>query len=215
MCLAGRGLPRPDIVQLICRWMCPDSLRIYSIKGLSEHNAWIERSYAARVTATRGHDHPVVDVTEALANMHLGLNRIDRPDPPTSATLAPFSSTLSSPPRILPPPVAPPQAPRPASRAVGRLVLIPQAHVVEPTTYMAALEPLAVGQVVGRLVLVPRTLWPSYACHEQEGRGWVARVISATGRTAVVSFLHSHTRGGVPYADVRLPLGDLQPLTAT
>jgi len=30
--------------QLICRWMCADSLRIYSLKGISEHAHWISRA---------------------------------------------------------------------------------------------------------------------------------------------------------------------------
>ena len=40
--LRAAGCP-PDVVQLICRWMCAESLRIYSLKGISEHAHWISR----------------------------------------------------------------------------------------------------------------------------------------------------------------------------
>ena len=51
--LRAAGCP-PDVVQLICRWNCAESLRIYSLKGISEHAHWISCAENAPVDAVRG-----------------------------------------------------------------------------------------------------------------------------------------------------------------
>ena len=61
--LRAAGCP-PDVVQLICRWMCAESLRIYSLKGISEHAHWISRAEAAPVDAVRGAIYPIVSAGE-------------------------------------------------------------------------------------------------------------------------------------------------------
>jgi len=61
--LRAAGCP-PDVVQLICRWMCAESLRIYSLKGVSEHAHWISRAQDAPVDAVRGAVYPIISAGE-------------------------------------------------------------------------------------------------------------------------------------------------------
>ena len=57
---------------------------------------------------------------------------------------------------------------------------------------------------------VPREIWPAYECQEMGGTAWHATVVTATGHTAVVRFLHAKTATGRDYQDVRLPLAALR-----
>ena len=66
--LRAAGCP-PDVVQLICRWMCAESLRIYSLKGISEHAHWISCAENAPVDAVRGAVYPVVSAGEGAHDM--------------------------------------------------------------------------------------------------------------------------------------------------
>ena len=66
--MRAAGCP-PDVVQLICRWMCAESLRIYSLKGISEHAHWISCAENAPVDAVRGAVYPVVSAGEGAHDM--------------------------------------------------------------------------------------------------------------------------------------------------
>ena len=63
--LRASGCP-PETVQLICRWMCPESLRVYALKGVSEHASWVTRAMTANVDAVRGTSCPVISAGEGL-----------------------------------------------------------------------------------------------------------------------------------------------------
>ena len=54
-----------ETIQLICRWMCPESVRIYALKGISEHSMWISRADEVSVDAIRGTSYPVISADEA------------------------------------------------------------------------------------------------------------------------------------------------------
>ena len=62
----------------------------------------------------------------------------------------------------------------------------------------------------GTRVAVPSTLWPAYTCDEMGGEAWLATVLSSTGITARVRFVHAKTPTGRSYEDVRLPLEELR-----
>ena len=66
--LRAAGCP-PDVVQLICRWMCAESLSIYSLKGISEHAHWISRAEDAPVDAVRGALYPIVSSGEGAHDL--------------------------------------------------------------------------------------------------------------------------------------------------
>lgn len=67
---------------------------------------------------------------------------------------------------------------------------------------------LGVASDVGRVVLVPHTLWPTYPCNEQDGRGWLAvvRQVYAQKRCVTVRFLK------VIAADEHLRVDVLEPV---
>ena len=72
--------------------------------------------------------------------------------------------------------------------------------------------PLTRDNAAGRTVLVPAARYPRNTCAEHGGRGWEARVLSATGVTARVRYLNARSANGRPYEDTREPLTLLEPL---
>ena len=57
----------PDaVIQLICRWANPASLRVYRQLGLEKHVYWTERAQQVTFDATRVNNLPVLDSNEAL-----------------------------------------------------------------------------------------------------------------------------------------------------
>ena len=82
-------------------------------------------------------------------------------------------------------------------------------HAPAPTQPLA---PLTKDNAPRRLVLVPRARYPRNHCDEHNGAGWEAIVLSATGVTAMVRYLHARTADGRPYEDTREPLGALKPI---
>jgi len=72
--LRAAGCP-PDTIQLICRWMCPESLRVYALKGVSEHASWVRKAMDVTVDATRGTSIPIVSAADGLFRMQDELAR--------------------------------------------------------------------------------------------------------------------------------------------
>eukprot|EP00965_Chrysotila_dentata_P245890 6206832-Pleurochrysis_carterae.AAC.2 len=59
---------------------------------------------------------------------------------------------------------------------------------------------------LGDLVFIPKRLWPTYACHEHEGRGWTGRVLSLSQkRSALVAVPFALDDHGRRYVPVRIP----------
>ena len=89
-------------------------------------------------------------------------------------------------------------------------------HVLRLRIYPPApdLRPLEPKTAKGRRVLIPRTMWPDYACTEQGGTGWAARIKSCSARDGIarVHFESAIDEEGRPYPDEHLMLSDLQPL---
>ena len=54
------------------------------------------------------------------------------------------------------------------------------------------------------IVLVPASTWPTYACNENDGQGWLAKVVSNHGAAVRVCFETACTANNRPYEDVRL-----------
>ena len=66
--LRAAGCPG-ETTQLICRWMCVDSLRVYALKGVSEHATWISKADGVTVDAVRGTSYPVIGNDEGIAHL--------------------------------------------------------------------------------------------------------------------------------------------------
>jgi hypothetical protein len=48
------------MIQLICRWMCPESLHVYRRMGVAEHEALIRRASGCHVDCTQSVNVPTV-----------------------------------------------------------------------------------------------------------------------------------------------------------
>ena len=60
----------PDnVIQLICRWSCPESLHVYSQMGVSKNVYWTERAQHVTFDATRVNNLPALDQHWAMADI--------------------------------------------------------------------------------------------------------------------------------------------------
>ena len=175
-------------IQLICRWMCPESLHVYRRMGTARHATLVRSAMGARVDLIQTANVPNVTADHGYAML---VDEIAGPRSPAAqaeyeralaAALEPFAPTSSK--------AAPPRPP-----------------ITLPTRVQRTAAPAAVEQTTsGDCVMVPRSVWPTYACNENGGAGWSVRIVSRTTRTAVVDFLHAHTTDGRRYQPERLPL---------
>ena len=216
------GCPDP-MIQLICRWMCPESLHVYRRMGTQEHASLVEKASHANVQVIQATNIPRVSNDQGYAALLTQLTGQAGPAARSAfeieaAALQPAPSPRAS------PAVAPSArvAERGPSCAALRGPRLPPGLAAPPAPLSAPLPsppspsvpppPLLPGYVVGRAVLVPRSVYPRYPCAERGGAGWEATVLSATSRTAVVRYAWAATAQGRPYEDVRIPLRLLQPL---
>jgi hypothetical protein len=197
LCCALFAAGCPDAInQLICRWMCPESLLAYRRMGATANGAWIEKASLATVDSMQSANAPRVDhdasAAELFAYMSNGANSRQSPlmREWTEETNPPDPQAARTPPRRQAPVTT---APAPAAAAPN-------------------LQPLSQANAVGRRVLVPADIYPTYRCSEQQGRGWECTVMTASSLTAKVRFNTARTSDGRPYADERLPLALLQPM---
>ena len=65
--LHAAGCPDP-MIQLICRWACPASLKIYRQMGVSENVSWTTRARTAQFDAARVNNIPALDNDERMLN---------------------------------------------------------------------------------------------------------------------------------------------------
>ena len=195
LCTALFAAGCPDALnQLICRWMCPESLHVYRRLGTLQNADWVERASNAQVDTIQSGNAPRVSNNENWGELFRETSRA-RGSPLMQDWVA-AQADANTPAR---PPAA--TAARPAAAPAPAPAVVP-----------AAVPPLTAASTVGYRVLVPAAVYPQYTCSERGGAGWECLVISATGVSAVVRFLHARAADGRPYADERLPLHALQPL---
>ena len=203
LCTALFAAGCPDAVnQLICRWMCPESLHVYRRMGTSEHAAWVRKAAAADVDTIQAGNAPKVVADQNYAEL---FNSMSGSGATRRNHMQDWASALAN--NAAGPVVHTPVTPM---RTKARTAPSPATAV--PPSAAQPLTPLSRGNAVGRRVLVPATLYPQYKCSEHAGTGWEGLVLSATAATAVVRFLHDRAADGRPYQDERLPLDRLQPL---
>ena len=166
-----------SIIQMICRWMNPESLRAYARHGQSLHINCVDQAEKAIVNTMQMANVPKVCNTEGIAAINLT-----------------FGGSISA-----------------RAQAV-----LDAADDAEANSGVAVAEedlsPLT-ASCLGRRVLVPRSIWPSYPCDENHGRGWTARVVNfLSPGVATIKFLHAADARGMPYPDERLLLSTLEPV---
>ena len=176
-------------IQLICRWVSPESLRLYRRLGFAEMIRLADSAADQHVSTLQMANAPVVDGSEgfALLNQRYG----DTAEARISQLLEAGSSAVA--------PAAPPKDDDAESVSSAGSTRLP-----EPDA-----RPLAPDNARGRYVLVPRALWPDYPCAELEGRGWLGRICSLRAGVARVAFCHAVDDAGLPFVDVYLRLDAL------
>ena len=80
----------PDsVIQLICRWSCPESLHVYRQMGVEKNIYWTERARCVTFDATRVNNLPALDADSAMYDNILAF---DAPPEP-AASPAPLPAT--------------------------------------------------------------------------------------------------------------------------
>ena len=166
-----------DVIQMICRWTNPESLRAYARHGQSLHINSVDQAEHAIIDTIQMANVPKVCNTEGNAAVHLAFA------PTVSARV---QAILDA-----------------ADEADARPAL--DAPAPDPSPFVAH-------ACVGRRALVPAAVYPSYACGENEGRGWTTLITRCARGACTVRFLEAADGRGVPYEDVQLQLTILQPI---
>ena len=185
-------------IQLLCRWLSPDSLRLYRRLGTQESVNWVDAAEKARVDTLQQTNVPAVDSCEAFGAL-LHDNERD-----VIARENAIRKVLS----------AQPAEPQRGKRRREPCEADPEEDEDAPSIQPPPSDtsPLNATNAEGRWVLVPRAAWPDYPCAERSGAGWEAVVGKVVRGVARVHFLYAMTPRGVPYADVDLALSALSPL---
>ena len=204
-----------SMIQLICRWMCPESLHVYRRMGVQEHERLIKKASLCNVDLLQSNNAPKVFADQGFAQL---VDEISGPRSDASqrayedalkAALDPYSREESpakqgqarTPPRGS----RTHQQHRRPAQAAGPSAQ-PQGDLARPG------RPVTERPPPGTRVAVPRDLWPSYDCQEMGGTAWHAVVKASSSLTALVEFTHHTAALGRPYRDERLPLSAIRHL---
>ena len=171
-----------DMVQLICRWMCPQSLRRYRVVGLREHEQFVNKAIGTSVDSIQAGNVPKVANNEGFALM---LKELVNSNSRHSGQLAKQFETASK----TPPPVYPSVAQTPPRVPRSPSVVQPSPPAVRPSSDLR----------VGDKVIVRAAAWPHETCKEFGGMGWAATVKRVSASACKVFFDVARTRDGRPY----------------
>ena len=190
--LHAAGVP-DAMIQLICRWMCPESLHIYRRVGTAEHTVNLQAASRASIDVLQSANVPRVTADDGFHWLMSELGEARAGEPQRA-----FEAERGN---ARPPAALRTEAGRPTPTA-------PRAPAPTPAP-AAVLQPLRGVPRPRDMVVVPHDVYPTYQCAELGGAGWAARVCSATGRTALVEYEHATGRDGQRFERVRLPLTSL------
>ena len=194
LCCALFAAGCPDAVnQLICRWMCPESLLAYRRLGAMQYQGWIDKAAAAVVDTIQSGNAPRVDHDASASELFTYMGNTSRQSPLMREWVAETN----------------PQTPQPTAAQPAATATPTPAN---PTLVAPDLTPITHANAVGRRVLVPAEIYPQYKCSEHQGRGWECLAMTATAQTVKVRFTFARTADGRPYEDERLPMSLLQPM---
>ena len=191
-------------VQLMCRWMSPDSLRLYRRLGTAEMTQLVDAAEEAVIDTLQSGSVPLVDQSEGFAALQDSFGA----EGPLAARQSELLDAME---RL--PGTSPSSA---TSRGGVRGLAIPATDSDDdeppPTAAEADTRPLTRANAEGRRVLVPRELWPEYPCDEHGGAGWEGTVLACKSWGSRVSFTYATSSSGLPFADSMLQLDALRPL---
>ena len=227
--LHAAGVPDP-MIQLICRWMCPESLHVYRRMGTREHEQHLRNAARAnvdviqsvnvvRVAADEGYGDLVAGLQgargrEAQRDYEHARQLASAPAAPTSAPTPAratageaHSSHNSSTATARQHPSTPVKL---ANKAERPLTLCNSAPT--PPTAAPELMDITTPLRKGDAVFIPCSVWPAEACDEHGGLGWAAHVVSASKHATMVEFTYARAPDGAQFADERLATTALKQL---
>ena len=197
--LRASGCPDP-MIQLICRWTSEQSLRDYGRLGTSQSIRWCDAAEKAVVDAMTTANIPTISNEAMFAELQQFANH---PRAKSIEALAEAADGAVSTP------------------AAGRSPRKPRRQAASPDetlpdglpTPARDTRPLTLASAKGRCVLVPAHIWPQYACIEQGGQGWLAKVtaVHREDNAVTVRFLYARRTNGKEYDPERLQLALLEP----
>ena len=184
----------PDaMIQLICRWMCPESLHVYRRMGTREHDSHIRRASTSNVDVIQSTNVVRVAADEGYGSLVADLQGARGKDAQRD-----YERTLEA------VRAAPTLTPARAHPTAARELSVPSTG---PTT-------VEIYELLKKedTVFIPKQVWPAEPCHEHAGLGWAATVVSATKHTALVRFRYARAANGAPFMDERLQTNVLRRL---
>ena len=172
-----------DIIQLICRWACVDSLKIYARIGTGMHAHWTDRAAGMNFDGAQAGNIPALDRSEQLAALYDSsvegkAQRAQLLDAGDSPTVSPVK--------------------------VRKRSAADTPMATQNRTRAAAMWS------TGMSVILPRELWPDEACVECGGAGWMATIQRLFPTAAPLTFDVARTAEGGEYGAVRVPLANLR-----
>jgi len=196
------------MIQLICRWMCPESLHVYRRMGVAEHERHIKSASLTKVDVIQATNGPAVFADQGYAELvgELAAPRAAAEEKAfeaaVRAALDPFERNPSA------PPAPPPQdgaSRQPQTGNTRPTATQPQHNPAEAPGAMVE-EDLKVGTHVAIL----RETWPTHACKEMQGLAWHGTVVARAKGRATVRFTQARTRDGRQYENAQVKLNVLR-----
>jgi hypothetical protein len=167
--LRAVGCP-PDVIQLICRWACEESLRLYARLDVNTNVEWTDKAQHATFDAYQVANLPELDHGDQYAEY---VDQLEEGGERREDVMR-----------------AGGRSPQKRSRATASSTATP-AVAAEPES-----EPESEPE---DLVMVPRSVWPAYVCDEFEGKGWLARVLRRKRGWIRLQFVHACDEEGTPH----------------
>ncbi|KAL1521814.1 hypothetical protein AB1Y20_021465 [Prymnesium parvum] len=182
------------LIQLICRWMCPESLHVYRRVGTREHEASIRKAASVDVDVIQSVNAPKVSADAGFADL---VSQLQGP----RGMLAQKEFELTRSHAVRDTHAASCAQPPPRDRG-------PAPH--EP--YVGGMAPPL---SAGACAFISRAYWPNEPCDEHKGAGWTVQIVSTTKHTALITFPRARAPSGAPFEPVRVQLRMLQQLSAS
>ena len=175
-----------EVIQLLCRWACPESLLAYRRLNTREQVEWMNKAAHAKYDTLQAAHLPVLDndVQAAAATFELSRQELEH-----ALSTVQVAEEL-------------PELQADASAQTPTFVVPPPQKEGVWTA--------------GDYAMVPASIYPSYPCSELGGSGWLVRILQVRGVGADTNvklyFEHARTSSGRHFEEVLLQASVLRPV---